>query len=332
MEFSRIISDIKQKNFKPVYFLCGDEPYYIDKICDLIEKIALEDHEKEFNQTIAYGLETDMASIIAASKRYPMMAPYNVVIVKEAQNLKKWDDLIPYLENPSPTTILVFAHKYKRPDGRKAFGKAVKKLALYFDSKKLYDNQYPQWIEQNLLDRGFKIEPKSISLLFESIGADLSKLDNEIGKLIINLDKGTPITPDIISSNIGISKDFNVFELNSALSTRNVLKANKIINYFGQNEKNYPMPHLLPMLYRHFSQVLLFHTVKNEGQKVQASVLGVSPYFLKDYQTAANNYSVKKIARIMTYLRTADQHSKGIGASSLSNWDILKELIFKIIH
>lgn len=332
MEFNRIISDIKQRKFEPIYFLCGEESYYIDKICDLIENSALEEHEREFNQTVVYGMDTDVSSIVAAAKRYPMMAPYNVVIVKEAQNLKKWDDMVGYLEAPSPTTILVMAHKYKKPDGRKPFGKAVKKKSLYFDSKKLYDNQYPQWIEQNISSKGFKIEPKATVLLFESIGADMSKLENEIEKLLINLKQGETINADLIASSIGISKEFNVFELNSALSERNVLKANKIINYFSQNEKNYPLPQLLPMLYRHFSQILLFHTVKNEGQKVQASVLGVSPYFLKDYQMSSKNYNVKKLARIMTYLREADQHSKGIGDSSSTNGDILKELIFKIIH
>lgn len=332
MEFSRIISDIKQKKFEPIYFLCGEEPYYIDKICDLIEATVLDEHEKEFNQTVVYGLDTDIPSVVAASKRYPMMAPYNVVIVKEAQNLKKWSEFVPYLDSPSSTTVLVFAHKFKKPDGRTPFGKAIKKKAVYFDSKKLYDNQYPQWIEQNINSRGYRIEPKATLLLFEYLGSDLSKLDNEIEKLLINVKKETTIDVEMITSSIGISKDFNVFELNKALSDRNVLKANKIINYFGQNEKNYPLPQLLPMIYRHFSQILLFHTVKSESQRTQSSVLGISPYFLKDYQAASKNYNVKKIAKIMGYLREADQHSKGIGDSSTSNWDILKELVFKIIH
>ncbi len=332
MDYSKIIQEIKAKQFHPIYFLCGEEGFFIDQISDLIEQTALEDHEKEFNQTVVYGIDTDIANIVSAAKRFPMMASYNVVIVKEAQNLKKWDDLIPYLEQPSNETILVLNHKYKKPDSRTKFGKLIKKSSLYFDSKKPYDDQFPKWIENGIQSRGFKIEPKAVMLLFDSIGANLSKLHNEIEKLVINLNAGETITPDIIESNIGISKDFNVFELNAALGKKDVVKANRIINYFGQNEKEFPLPALLPMMYRFFNQLLLFHTVKNESPKVQASTLGVNPYFLGDFKIAFKNYPVKKIARIMGYLRDTDRYSKGIGDSSSSNSDLLKELIFKIMH
>jgi len=332
LEFHQIIKDLRSKSYKPIYLLCGEEEFFIDQISDYIEQHLLGEGEKEFNQTILYGLDTDVLAVEAEAKRYPMMSPYNLVMVKEAQNLKKIEALASYANNPSPTTILVLAHKHKKADGRSAFTKAVKKHGVYFESKKLYDNQLAPWIEQYVQDRSFSISPKASLLLVEFLGASLSKVSNELDKLMINLKEGDTIDPKLIEENIGISKDYNVFELNNALGVRDVVKANQIINYFGQNEKTHPLPMVLPSLYRYFSQLLLFHTVKDKPNREIASKLGINPYFIKDFQTASRQYSIKKIAKIIAGLRKADLQSKGIGSSSMSNHEILQELIFLIIH
>lgn len=332
MNFEQIMKSIAAKEYHPVYFLCGEEEYFIDCISDALEKSVLDEEEKEFNQSVLYGLETDAVSIAAEAKRYPMMAPYNVVIVKEAQGVKNWDALSEYFKNPSPTTILVIAHKYKKPDGRSNAIKAVKKSALYFESKKLYDNEVIPWVEKRFHSLGLKIDPKASMLLLESIGTDLSKLNNEIDKLAITCAKGSLIDAAVIEKNIGISKDYNVFELNKALGNRDVLKANKIIQYFGKNEKDYPIPAVLPMVYLFFAKVLLMHAVKHLDRGAQAKKLGVSPFYLKDYEIGIRNYTVKKIARIMSYLRKTDLASKGYGNTSASQEDLLKELVFFILH
>lgn len=332
MEFEQLIRDIKAKVYQPVYLLTGDEEFFIDKISDLIESSVLDAAEKEFNQTILYGLETDLLTIESEAKRYPMMASHNVVIVKEAQNLKKLDGLLNYAKNPSPTTILVLNYKHNKPDGRSAFVKEVKKKGWLFQSKKLYDNQVVPWIESYLATKGFTIKPKATILLVEFLGTDLSKISNELDKLLLNLKQGATIDAQTIEENIGISKDYNVFELNSALGVKDVLKANKIIQNLGKNEKQHPLPMILPSIYRFFSQLLLFHTVKNSSNREIAMKLGVNPYFVKDFQTAAKYYSIKKIARAIAALRKADNHSKGIGASNMSNLEILQEMVFEIIH
>jgi DNA polymerase-3 subunit delta len=332
LEFNQIIKDLKEKKYKPIYFLCGEEEYFIDKISDFIEDSVLDEGEKEFNQTVLYGLETDAVSIAAEAKRFPMMSPYNVIIIKEAQNIKQWDVLESYFKEPSATTILVINHKFKKPDGRSNAIKAVKKTAVYFESKKLYENQVIAWLEKFVKTHGFKIDPRAIMLMVEFVGYDLSKLSNEGSKMFINLQKGATIDSKFIEENIGVSKDYNVFELNNALGVKDVLKANKIIKHFSSNEKMYPLQKTLPSMYRYFSQLLLYHTVKGGDQKEAASVMGVSPYFVKDYQRASVNYSVKKIARIMSALRKADLRSKGVGDSGISKYDIMKELVFEILH
>lgn len=332
MEFEQIIHDIKDKNYKPIYVLCGDEEYYIDKISDYIEKTVLDDGEKEFNQTILYGLETDVLTIESEAKRYPMMAPYNVVIVKEAQALKKLEGLTNYAKNPSQTTILALCIKHGKPDGRSTFIKEVKKSHVYFQSKKLYDNQVGPWIESYLKRKGHTISPKATFMLVEFLGLELSKISNELDKLMINLQPGQQIDEKIIEDNIGISKDYNVFELNSALGELNVLKANKIIYNLGKNEKANPLPMVLPAMYRYFSQLLLFQTVRNASDREVSSKLGVNPFFVRDFKLAGRNYNTKKVARAIKALRKADNHSKGIGASNLSNLEILQELVFEIIH
>ena len=332
MEFNQIIKDLKAKNYKPIYFLFGEEEYFIDKISDYIEEHVLDENEKEFNQTVLYGLDTDTVSIDAEAKRFPMMAQYNVVIIKEAQNLKNWEVLENYFKNPSKSTILVYNHKFKKPDGRSKAIKAVKQNSVYFESKKLYENQVITWLEQLVRANGFNIDPRASLFMVESVGYELSKLSNEASKMFINLKPGDRIDASFIEQNIGVSKDYNVFELTNALGNKNVFKANKIIQHFGNNEKAYPLPLILPSIYRFFSQLLLFYSAKTMDQGKLASVMKVNPYFVKDFKKYAPNYSVKKIARIMSALRKADLRSKGVGDSASRNHDILKELVFEILH
>lgn len=332
MEFEQIIRDIKNKNFSPIYLLAGEEEFFIDKISDAIEHTVLDEAEREFNQTVLYGLETDLLTIESEAKRFPMMSEYNVVIVKEAQNLKKLDGLSNYATNPSKSTILVLNYKHAKPDGRSGFVKQVKKTGIYFESKKLYENKVGPWIDTYLKKKGFLIEPKASLLLVDFLGSDLSKISNELDKLTINLTKGATISPKIIEENIGISKDFNVFELNKALGDRNVLKANRIINHMGKNEKAHPLPMILPSIYRYFSQLLLYQTVRGGSNRDIAVKIGVNPFFVNDYISAGKNYNTKRVARSIAALRKADNLSKGIGATAMSNLDILQEMVFEILH
>jgi DNA polymerase-3 subunit delta len=314
-----------------VYLLAGEEEFFIDQISDFIEENVLDEGEREFNQTILYGLDTDVLTVESEAKRYPMMASHNVVIVKEAQNLKKMDALANYAANPSPTTLLVLCHKHKKADGRSKLVKEIKKSGVYFQSNRLYDNQVVPWMEAYVKKNGFSIVPKASALLVEFLGTDLSKISNELDKLMLSLSDERNIDDKAIEENIGISKDYNVFELNNAFGRKDVVRANRIINYFGQNEKGHPLPMIIPAIYRYFSQLLLYHAVKKKGTKEIASALGINPYFLKDYQQAAQYYSIKKIARIISALRRADMNSKGVDAN-LNAHEVLKELVFEILH
>ena len=332
MDYNKIIRDLKNKVYHPVYMLCGDEEYFIDKISDYIEDHVLNEGEKEFNQSVLYGIETDVLDLVSEAKRYPMMAAYNVVIVKEAQALKNIHELERYTEHPSPSTILVLNYKHAKPDGRKNYVKQIKKQGVFFESKRLYENQLPAWIASYLSEKKVAITPKATQMLIAYLGTDLSKISNEIDKLLIGLKDGEPIDDEQIEKNTGISKDYNVFELNNALGSKDVLRANRIVNHFGKNEKEHHLAMVLPMMYRFFSQLLLYHTVSREDNNTKASVVGVNPFFLKDFQNASRNYPVKKIARIISYLRDADLQTKGVKGSGATQHDILKELVFKILH
>ncbi len=332
MDYNKIIRDLKNKVYHPVYLLYGEEEYFIDQISDYIEENILDDSEKEFNQSVHYGLDVNVLDLISEAKRYPMMAPYNVVIVKEAQVIRNITELEKYVEQPSPTTVLVLNYKHGKPDGRKNYVKLIKKKGVLFESKRLYDNQVPAWIEQYISAKEVRITPKAIQLLIAYLGTDLSKIANEIDKLIISTPKGGVIDDEQIERNTGISKDYNVFELNNALGRKDVLRANVIINHFGNNTKDHNISMLLPMVYRYFSQLLLFHTVSKKDKTTQARVLGINPFFIKDFQAASRYYSIKKIARIMEYLREADIQSKGLKGGGMNQHEILKELVFKILH
>ncbi|MFA7445057.1 MAG: DNA polymerase III subunit delta [Flavobacteriaceae bacterium] len=330
-EAEKIITDIKNRNFKPIYFLMGDEPYYIDKIADYIEKNVLSEDEKGFNQVVLYGRDTTVEEVIANAKRYPMMADYQVVIVKEAQELSRTIDKIEsYAENPQPTTILVFCYKYKTLDKRKKATKTLEKNGLVFESKKLYDNQVGSWINQALNSSGYKIEPKANAMLVEFLGTDLSKVNNELEKLKIILPKGTIINAEHIEKNIGISKDYNVFEFRNALGEKNILKANRIANYFSQNPKDNPITLITSQVFAFYVQLLQYHGLSDKNPANVAKTLKVNPYFVKDYETAARNYPMRKVSSIVAALREIDLKSKGVGANALPPGELLKDMLIAV--
>ncbi len=332
-EVVKIINDIKGGNIKPIYFFMGDEPYYIDKLTEYIEQNVLQEHERDFNQTILYGRDVTMDDVVGSAKRYPMMADRQVVIVREAQDLSRTiDALESYAENPQPTTVLVFAYKYKTLDKRKKVTKLIDKHGLVFESKKLYENQVGTWISRVLQGKGYTIEPKANAMLVEFLGNDLSKISNELTKLEIILPKGHTITAKDIEVNIGFSKDFNVFELQNALGSKNQLKAYQIAQYFADNPKDNPMVVTTSLVFSFFVKLLKYHGIKDKNPKTVAPMLGVSPFFLKDYDVALKNYPMRKVSAIIAALRDIDVKSKGVGANALPNHDLLKEMLVKIFN
>lgn len=329
----QIVEDVKNLDVKPIYFLMGEEAYYIDKISDYIEKNLLKEEEKGFNQMVLYGRDVTVEEIISQAKRYPMMAERQVVIVKEAQDLVRTiEKLVSYAENPQPSTVLVICYKYKSLDKRKKLGKIIAQNGVLFESKKLYENQVGEWISSNLKDRGYEIEPKAVHMLVEFLGTNLAKIDNELEKLSLILESGTKITAVHIEENIGISKDYNNFELRKAVGEKQYVKANQIINYFAENPKTNPLIMTISLLNSFFTQLLMYHGLKDKGRINAAKMLKISPYFVSDYQRAAANYPMRKVAQVISYLRDADVKSKGVGASSMTQADILKQLLFKIMH
>jgi DNA polymerase-3 subunit delta len=333
MTVETIINDIKKGNINPIYFLYGDEPYFIDIISDYIENNVLSDAEKGFDQMVLYGRDVTIADIIANARRFPMTAQRQIIIIKEAQDLiRTIGQLESYIDNPQPTTTLVFNYKYKKPDKRKTVFKKLAKSAVFFESKSLYENQVPVWIAKYTKSKGFLIEPKASVMLVEFLGTQLSKIANELNKLFIVLSKGSTITPADIEENIGISKDFNNFELRKAIGTKNIVKANQIINYFAQNPKNNPLVMTISLLNSYFTQLLQYHALPNKNSKTVAAALRISPFFVGDYTTAAKNYPMRKVSQIIGLLREADMKSKGVGARDLPHGDLLKELLFKMMH
>ena len=334
-DVAKIVSDIKNGNIQPIYVLMGEEPYYIDKISEYIEKNVLKEEEKGFNQMVLYGRDVTIDEVVDNAKRFPMMAERQVIIVKEAQDLSRTiDNLASYALNPQPSTVLVLCYKYKKIDKRKALYKAIKKSGngLVYESAKFYDNQVPEWINRVLAGKKYTIEPKACLMLVEFLGTNLSKISNELDKLLVVLPAGSTITAKDIEDNIGISKDYNNFELRKAVGERNVLKVNQIINYFGQNQKANPMIMTISLLNSFFTQLLIFHSLQDKSKNSAARALKVSPYFISDYATAARNYPMRKVSQVIGLLRDADVKSKGVGANALPAKDLLKELLFKIIH
>lgn len=311
----------------------GEEPYYIDKISEFIENNILDEAEKGFNQMVLYGRDVTIDDIISNSKRFPMMADYQVVIVKEAQDLSRTiEKLASYAENPQPTTILVINFKYKKLDKRKALYKTLNKTGFVFESKKLYENQVAEWIRRILAGHNYNISPKASQMLVEFLGTDLSKIDNELNKLKIVLPEGTQITPEHIEENIGISKDFNNFELRKAVGDKDIVKAHRIAKYFADNPKDNPMVVTISLLFSFFSQLLHLHGMNDKTPRSVASALRINPYFVNEYLTAARNYPMKKVSTVIALLRDFDVKGKGVGASAVPQGDLLKELLVRILN
>lgn len=332
-DVTKIVSDIKNGNIKPIYFLMGEEPYYIDKISEYIENNVLSEEEKGFNQMVLYGRDVTIEEIVDNAKRFPMMADRQVVIIKEAQDLSRnIEKLVSYVKNVQPSTVLVFCYKYKKIDKRKALYKAIQKVGLVYESNKLYENQVIEWIRRVLAGKRYTIDSKSTLMLIEFLGTDLSKISNELDKLMVVLPEGSQINPKAIEENIGISKDYNNFELRKAVGERDVLKVNRIINHFAQNQKANPMVMTISLLNSFFTQLLIFHSLNDKSKNSIAKALGVNPFFASDYTTAGKNYPMRKVSQVIGLLREADVKSKGVGANALPAGDILKELMFKIIH
>lgn len=340
MTAADIINDLKKRKYKPLYLLHGEEPYFIDLVSNYVEHKLLPEAEKGFNQTVLYGKDTEIMTVLSAAKRYPMMAEHQVVLVKEAQEMK-WgrededkksiNPLLNYLENPLPGTILVFCYKYGKFDKRKKTYKAIEKNGLVFESSPLYDSKIPAWIETYIAAKGYQINQQASAMLSEYLGNDLSKIANELDKLMLNVTAGQAITLQHIQDNIGISKEYNVFELQSALSKKDPFKVNQIINYFEANPKANPIVLVLGNLNNFFSKVLLYHYIKDKSQQNLARELGVSPYFVKDYELAARSYNYGKAMQIISLLREYDLKSKGV-ESNTGNGELMKELMFKILH
>lgn len=329
-----ILEDLKNQIYSPVYLLQGDEPYFIDVISDYMEQHVLNEMEKEFNQTICYGRDTDVATIIAYARRFPMMANYQLLIVKEAQELDKPEELLTYLENPQPSTLLVLCYKYDKLDKRKSLYKAIERLGVTFDSDRLYDDRIPEWISDYLRRTGYTINPKAAILLTEFVGNDLSKVVNELEKLCINIPAGTQITEDYIEKNIGISKDYNVFELQRALGKKDVVKANRIIRYFAANPRENPLVKVLPILYSFFSKILIYHSLQDKSRNNVAAALSIKPFFVPDYQQAAGAFPPGKVVSVIALLREYDMRAKGVdnNAQFAGDGELMTELVFRMLH
>lgn len=333
VSYEEIISDLKKRIFKPVYFLAGEETYYIDVITDYIGEKVLQESEKAFNQIVIYGEDTTIYEVIEIARRFPMMASHQVIIVKEAQTLKKIEELAAYIEMPLQSTILVINYKYRTPDKRTKFFKALENQGLYFESPRLRDYQIPGWIERYLMSRSIKTDPNASAMLTEYLGTDLHKIVNELDKLIITLPADKPvITTSLIEKNIGISKEFNNFELQKAIGEKNILKANMIIRYFSDNQKDNPITLTIASLFGFFSKLLTYHYLTDRSKNNVAAALKINPYFVKDYESSAIKYDVGRTVKVINLLRTYDMRSKGFGDPGTDPGDLLKELVYKVLH
>lgn len=330
-DIKKIVGDIKAGNLKPVYFLMGEEAYYIDKIAGFIEDNVLDEAEKGFNQMVMYGKDVSVDDIVANAKRFPMMAERQVVIVKEAQHLSRSiEQLTGYVEQPQPSTVLVICYKYGKLDKRKKLYKAVNKNGLLYESKKLYDNQVADWMRRVLKGKGYGISPKSAAILVEYLGTDLSIISKQLDKLTLILEKGAEISPEVIENHIGISKDYNNFELKKAIGERDMARAARIITYFGQNPKDHPLVVTITLLNTFFTQLLQYHGMLDHNPQQVAKQLGVNPYFVGEFKVAARNYPMKRVSHIISSLRQLDLKGKGVGAQNVPQADLLKELLVSV--
>jgi DNA polymerase-3 subunit delta len=327
MSFDQVIKELKSKKYQPIYFLHGDEPYFMDQICDYIEGHVLNEGEKAFNQIILYGKDIDSRIVIDEARQFPMMSNLRVIIIKEAQDMKSLTDLLPYLEKPSATSMLVICYKYKKLDKRTKFAKILDEKALVFESKKLYDNQVADWAKRYILEKGYAIDQPACELMSEYIGADLSKLTNEIDKLLLNIPAGRPITVDDIREQIGISKDFDVFEFQKVLAEKNFVKAALIAKYFTQNPSANPSVVVVGSLFNYFNKIYITKFHASVSDQELSKLMGVNPFFMKEYKKAAGNYSISQLNHIMKTLKKADLNSKGVGSRSSDENTIYKDII-----
>lgn len=333
MTYEQIITDIRNRKFSPIYLLMGEEPYFIDQISDLLQETVLDESQKAFNLSILYGKDVEGAQIDNAARRFPMGADYNLIIVKEAQMVQKIDNLQYFAANPLRSTILVLCHKYDLLDKRKKLYKSIDQNGVVLATKKIYEDQIPKWIESYLKRKGFHIEPSAAMILTDYMGNDLSRIAGEIDKLIITLPQGQQkITPAHIEENSGISKDFNSFELVKALSRKNILKANRIINYLGENQKTNHISVTISTIFYYYAKLLAYHFIEDKSPRNVSASLGINSYFVQDYQQGSIHYPRKKVVQIISLLREFDLKSKGFGNTSTDAGELLKELIFKILH
>ncbi len=332
--YEDIISDIKAKQYKPIYYLMGEEPYYIDLISDYLTQNVLTDTEKEFNLTVVYGADTDIATIINAAKRYPMMSEYQVVVVKEAQSVRNIEELSYYLQKPLNSTILVICHKHGVLDRRKKLAAEIEKTGVLFESKKLKDTMLPGFITSYLKRKGVDIEQKSSEMIADFVGSDLSRLTGELEKLTITLPLGQKrVTPELIERNIGISKDYNNFELKNALIEKDIFKANQIIKYFAENPKTNPIQATLSLLFNFYSNLMLAYYAPEKSEQGIAQQLGLkTPWQSKDYIRAMHKYNGVKVMQIIGEIRNYDAKSKGVGNTNMNDGELLRELVYKILH
>ena len=332
MDANLIVKDIQSKKFASLYFLHGEESYYIDQISDAIQTTALQEHEKDFNQTILYGKDADLLSLQSELKSYPMMAERRLVILKEAQDFKQLEALESYVQAPTPTTVFVVCYKNKTFDARKKILKGFAKNGIIFKSDKIRDYQLPDWIAKYVRSQGMQINGKATMLLSEFLGADLSRITNEIEKLRIVLGANTSITEQHIEQHIGISKDFNIYELVNAVGQKQVNKAFRIVQYFQYNPKAGELVVIIPALFKLFSQLMRVHFTPNKSRESIASSLGVHPFVAGELIATRQHYDPKKIAAIIALLHTYDLKAKGMGNSQMSNAELLKEMVFQIMY
>ncbi|HZH73864.1 MAG TPA: DNA polymerase III subunit delta [Mariniphaga sp.] len=333
MEFETILKNLKKKVYHPIYLLQGEEPYFIDQISNYIEKNVLSDAEKGFNQTIFYGRDTDETTIIHSALRFPMMSDKQVIIVKEAQNLKKIDELLSYATKPMASTILVLNYKYKTIAKNTKLVKAINQSGVVFTASKLREYQISGWVEKQLKRHGYTIDPQACQILTDSLGTDLSKIANEMNKLVIAVKDTNHITADHIEKNIGISKDYNLFELQDALTQRNVLKANQIINYFGANSQQHPIQMTIAVLFGYYSKLFAIHFLNEKSEQGVAGKMKTSSFYAKKLITASKKYNPTKLYEIIGILREYDLKSKGMGVSTMvETAELQKEMIYKILH
>ncbi len=331
MAVEKIISEWKKNSFQPVYWLEGEEEYYIDKAVEYAEHHILPESEASFNLTVFYGRDANWADVINACRRYPMFAERQVVILKEAQQMRDVEKLEAYVDNPLHSTVFVVSYKDKKVDGRTSFAKTLKAKAVLVTTKKMYDSKLPEWTQELVQSKGLSISAKGLALLVDHIGNDLSRIENEIDKLSVNLGKRKGITEEDIEEFIGVSKDFNVFELQSALAKKDLPKAIRIIQYFEANPKSAPIQLVLPSLYSFFSKVFMVFGAGSHDEKSVAAALGINPYFIKDYMQAANLYKFEGVEKILLLLHTYNLKSVGVNDAGTEDASLMKEMVVKMM-